>query len=228
MRSMMRLTLVGVVVSAGSLLGPDTASAQYGQQRTEKLPGATCLSDEQRKVNADLKALKRPTTKEDPVWIFDPDYFVGTWTLDWNGPETPLGSDVGGTLAIVHIEGCDYEGTLRGTSAEGPFTTKIQIFADPTRGWFTWVETDSRGFTLLRSGMIGGDLGGYFTHFWERSPMVTVQGKKVRLVGNTFMASPGAFQLRAQVSVDGGPYTSMGILWFRKEFGASAPGAGRP
>lgn len=226
MRSNMRwIRLVGLVF--GVLLnGSALAYAQYGIQQPTPLPGPACLTDAQRQVNVGLKALARSTTKDDPVWIFDPDYFVGTWRLEWNGPETPLGSDVTGTLAIVHVEGCDYEGTLQAKSGTGPFRAKIQISSDPVRQWLTWVETDSRGFTQVRSGLIGGDLGGFFTHFWERSPVFTLKGKKIRLAGSTFFPSPGSFQLRAQISVDGGPYASMGILWFRKEPG-SAPGASR-
>ena len=217
MRSMMSRTLAAGVFTTLLLAGQPSAHAQYGMQRSTALPGAQCLTDTQRENNAKLKALNRSTTKEDPLWVFDADYFVGTWRLEWDGPDTVMGADVNGTLTITHVEGCDYEGTLQATSADGPFTVKVQIFNDPARSWLTWVETDSRGFTVIRSGFIGGDLGGYFTHFWERSPMITVKGQKVRLAGNTFMASPGAFQLRANLSVDGGPYNSMGILWFRKQ-----------
>ncbi len=225
MRSNSRCMLLVGLVSAVFFNGAATALAQYGLQRTEPLPGKNCLTDEQRQVNANLKALNRPTTKDDPLWIFDPEYFVGTWTLDWVGPETPISNEVTGTLTIAHVEGCEYEGTLQAKSATGPFRAKIQILSDPARQWLTWVETDSRGFTVLRSGLIGGDLGGFFTHFWDRSPLITLKGgKKIRLAGNTYIVSPGAFQLRSQISVDGGPYTSMGILWFRKEF-ASAPGS---
>lgn len=201
----------------GSLLAGLPAYGQYGLQRTTALPGARCLTDLQRENNAKLKAMNRSTTKDDPLWVFDADYFVGTWKLEFDGPDTAMGTDVNGTLTIAHVEGCDYEGTLQATSVEGPYTAKIQIVNDPSRQWLTWIENDSRGFTLVRSGFVGGDLGGYFTHFWEHSPVVTAKGQKARLVGNTFMASPAAFQLRAQLSVDGGPYSSMGILWFRKQ-----------
>ena len=217
MRLITDTVLAGLVVTTG-LLAAAPVFAQYGGARfgETRLPGPNCLSDAQRKTNAELKALTRPTTKDDPIWIFDPEYLVGTWTIDWNGPETPLGTEVTGTLTIAHVEGCDYEGTLDAKSLEGPYTAKLLIQADPDRQWLTWTEIDSRGFVTVRSGQVAGDLGGYFTHYWDRVAAFTLKGKKLRLFGSTFFASPGAFQLRAQLSVDGGPVRSMGTVWFRK------------
>ena len=217
MRSITNTVVAGLMGTAVLLAGTPVF-AQYGGARfgETKLPGPHCLTDAQRKTNADLKALERPTTTEDPSWIFDPDYLVGTWTIDWSGPETPLGTEVTGTLTIAHVEGCDYEGTLDAKSLEGPFTAQVLIQADPEHQWLTWTEIDSRGFVMVRSGPVGGDLGGYFNHSWNRVAAVTLKGKKLRLFGSTFFASPGAFQLRAQLSVDGGPVRSMGTVWFRK------------
>lgn len=199
------------------LMLPVSALAQ--QTGAASLPRAQCLSEQQRANNAKLKALTRPTTKDDPIWVFDPDYFVGTWTTDFNGPETALGatSEIMGTLTIAHVEGCYYEGTFQAKALEGPYSAKVQITFDPDRSWLTWVETDSRGFTIVRSGFMGNDLGGYFTHFWEHAPVFGYQGKKIRLYGNTFVSSPAAFMIRSQISVDGGGYDRMGSLWFRKE-----------
>src|SRR5688572_12368081 len=108
MRSITHTVVVALVVTTGFLAGVPVF-AQYGGARfgDTRLPGPNCLTDAQRKTNADLKALTRPTTKDDPIWIFDPEYLVGTWTIDWNGPETPLGTEVTGTLTVTHVEGCD-------------------------------------------------------------------------------------------------------------------------
>jgi hypothetical protein len=158
--------------------------------------------------------------------VFDPDYFVGTWDLEWGGPDTILTTEVTGTLTVAHVEGCFYEGNLQAKDVNGPFTAKIQLLMDPDRSWLTWVENDSRGFTIVKSGFVGSDLGGYFTHFWEHSPVITYKGQKLRLYGSTFMSSPAAFLLRSQLSVDGGSYLDMGGLWFRKQV-SSSPAAAR-
>lgn len=202
------------------------AEAQSISPAAASLPRARCLTDEQREVNAKLKALKRATTREDPIWVFDPDYFVGTWDLEWGGPDTPLTTEVTGRLTVTHVEGCYYEGDLQAKDVNGPYTVKIQILAGPDRSVLTWVENDSRGFTIVRSGFIGSDLGGYFTHFWEHAPVFTYKGQKLRLFGTTFLSSPGAFLLRSQLSTDGGPYLDMGGLWFRKQM-SSSPAAAR-
>jgi hypothetical protein len=202
------------------------AEAQSISPAAASLPRARCLTDQQREINAKLKALKRPTTREDPLWVFDPNYFVGTWDLEWGGPDTILTTEVTGTLTVAHVEGCFYEGNLQAKDVNGPFTAKIQLLMDPDRSWLTWVENDSRGFTIVKSGFVGSDLGGYFTHFWEHSPVITYKGQKLRLYGSTFMSSPAAFLLRSQLSVDGGSYLDMGGLWFRKQV-SSSPAAAR-
>jgi hypothetical protein len=76
-------------------------------------------------------------------------------------------------------------------------------------------ETDSRGFTLIRSGLVGGDLGGYFNIYYESAPF-TVNGKSVRLRTTTHLFSPVQFNVRAQISVDGGPFTNYGNPWWKK------------
>ena len=216
MYSLMRWMLpVGVVV-AMCLAQPSATQAQSVTPAEASLPGAVCLSDAQREVNAKLKALSRATTKDDHVWVFDPEYFVGTWDLEWGGPDTPLTTEVSGTLTVTHVEGCSYEGTLQAKTLDEPYSAKIQILMDPARSWLTWIENDSRGFTVIHSGFVGSDLGGYFTHFWEHSPAFMYKGEKIRLYGSTFLSSPGAFLLRSQISIDGGRYLYMGGLWFNK------------
>jgi hypothetical protein len=82
------------------------------------------------------------------------------------------------------------------------------------------LEQDSRGFQLLKTGPVGGDSGGYFTHHWE-APAVTYKGKKVRLTGSTFIASPVNHRLRMQIAVDDQPSGSYGATWWRRQ--ESAP-----
>ena len=215
------------VFSVLSLAQPPVVQAQSISPREASLPGARCLSDEHREINAKLKALDRATAPDDPIWVFDPEYFVGTWDLEWGGPDTPLTTEVTGTLTVSHVEGCNYEGTLQAKSLDEPYTARIQMLMDPERQWLTWVENDSRGFTVIRSGPVGSDSGGYFTHFWEHAPAFTYQGQKIRLNGTTFLSSPAAFLLRSQISVDDGSYLNMGGLWFRKQLSSAPTDAGR-
>jgi hypothetical protein len=54
----------------------------------------------------------------------------------------------------------------------------------------------------------GGDSGGYFTHHWEAA-LFTVKGKKVRLKGTTFMASPLNFRVRTEISEGNDPFVNL-------------------
>jgi len=83
------------------------------------------------------------------------------------------------------------------------------------------VERDSRGFEVLKSGRVVGDSGGYYTHHWQAAPF-TVKGKKVRLKGTTFMASPLNFRVRTEISEGNDPFISLGTVWVQRQ---GAPGA---
>src|SRR5262249_31781877 len=68
---------------------------------------------------------------------------------------------------------------------------------------------------LEREGPIGGDLGGYYTIFWEARPFQK-NGKTIKLKGKTLMLSPANYRIQVQISIDGGPYTSFGNPWVHK------------
>jgi hypothetical protein len=76
-------------------------AAQHSGQPTGR-PSDQCLNDEAKDIIKKLKSLNRPTTKDDPIPPFDPDYFVGTWVMEWEQPESPFGNGgmLTGTLAI--------------------------------------------------------------------------------------------------------------------------------
>ena len=215
------------LVAIGSVLVWLHPAVPVGGQAVKPVTSApvpSCLNDEQQSLNKKLRELNRPTTKEDPEWIFDPDYFLGSWDLEWEAPESVLGSagTLTGRITFKHVDPCYYEGDLQGKGPDGGFRSKIQFLADPTNRWMTWIEADSRGFTLIKSGRMGGDLGGYFTHFWE-APVFTYKGKKVRIKGTNFLGSPAAFRYRSQISVDGSPYENFGTAWFRKDLASGPP-----
>ena len=82
--------------------------------------------------------------------------------MEWDAPETPLAPEGmhTGTLTFKHVDGCFYEGELTAKDPKGAaYTTKIQMMYDPAAKYLTWIETDSRGYTLFKPGTIGADLG---------------------------------------------------------------------
>lgn len=187
-----------------------------------------CLSDEELKINRNLKTLNRPTIKTDPNWIFDPDYLLGKWTFDWDVPETPIssGGKTTGSYTFKRIEDCFYEAAIEATTADGPYTGKALVVYNPELKYLTWLETDSRGLSMLRSGRVAGDLGGYFTHHWD-VPAFTFKGKVVRLSGTTFFSSPTSFRYRPRISLDGGEFVNYGNPWFVRQ-GVAPTGPSKP
>jgi Protein of unknown function (DUF1579) len=182
------------------------------------VPKKECLSDADRELIGKLKALNRPTTEKDPPPPFNPDYFVGTWTMEYDGPESPLAAEGvhNGTLTVKHVDGCFYEGELDAKGPGGAYKTKIQIMYDPAAKYLTWIETDSRGYTLFKPGTIGADSGGYFTHYFETQAF-KAGGQEIHLKGSTFIASPSNFRIRRSISTAGEAYMNLGEMWFRRK-----------
>jgi hypothetical protein len=139
--------------------GTVPAQAQYGSGPA----GGTspqCLSNELKETIRKKVESARKTTvgeKEDPL---DPDYFVGTWKMEWVATDSPLGSsgDVTGTLTIRHVEGCYYEGALQAMGPDGPYTSTLRILYNLEHRFLAWIEDDSRGFEMVQVGPVGGDL----------------------------------------------------------------------
>jgi len=204
--------LVGVAPALAQHSGPPTGA-----------PRKACLSDAERAVLAEFRARTRPTSPDDPLPPFDPEYFSGTWSMEYDAPDTPLAPEGmhTGTLTFRHVDGCYYEGELAAKGPKGaPYTTKIQLMYDVAGKYLTWIETDSRGYTLFKPGTIGADLGGYFTHYFETQafrPRVAAAGPVLHVKGSTFIASPTNFRIRRSLSVDGEPYMNIGEMWFRKK-----------
>ena len=104
-----------------------------------------------------------------------------------------------------------------GKGPSGPaYKVKIQVMYDPAAKYLTWIETDSRGYTLFKPGAIGADSGGYFTHYFETSA-VKAGAKSLHLKGSTFLSSPSNFRIRRALSIDREPYMNIGEMWFRKQ-----------
>ena len=160
----------------------------------------------------------RPTQPTDPMPPPNMDYFVGSWSFDWNVPDSPLGP--AGKMKGVEtykkiLNGAAYESEISGEGPQGPFTARAITAYNEKEKMVTRFETDSLGTSLTKSGPIGGDLGGYYSIFWEAAP-VKKDGKTIRLHGRTLMLSPAHYRVQVQISVDGGPFTNLGSPWYQK------------
>jgi hypothetical protein len=210
---------VAAAILALVICAPPVAAQHSGAPSGS--PRKTCLSDQDLELIAKLKALTRPTTEKDPPPPFNPEYFVGTWSMEYDAPESPLAPEgmQAGTLLVKHVDGCFYEGELTAKGPGGAYKVKIQIMYDPTAKYLTWIETDSRGYTLFKPGSIGADSGGYFTHYFETQGFRVggPAGKIIHLKGSTFLASPANFRIRRSISTSDEPYENGGEMWFRKK-----------
>ena len=214
---------IGVLTTLAAMAaGTVPAEAQYGSGPAGG-PSPQCLSNELKETIRKKVESARKTTvgeKEDPL---DPDYFVGTWKMEWVSADSPFGSagDVTGTLTIRHVEGCYYEGALDAVSPDGPYKSALRIIYNMEHRFLVWIEDDGRGFEMIRVGPVGGDLSGYYTHFWEQ-PVIQVKGMSVRLRGTTFVQTPTTFLVRRQISVDGDPYMNFGTVSFFRQAAAGS------
>src|SRR5262249_22955394 len=148
----------------------------------------------------------RPTQPTDPMPPPNMDYFLGSWSFEWNVPDSPLGPSgkIKGTETYRKIlNGAAYESEISGEGPLGPFTARAITAYNEKERQVTRFETDSLGTSLTKSGPIGGDLGGYYSIFWETAP-VKKDGKLVKLHGRTLMLSPAHYRVQVQISIDGG------------------------
>jgi hypothetical protein len=162
----------------------------------------------------------RPTKGTDPQPIFDfAKYFVGEWKFEWDVPTSPFGE--GGLIEGTEIfkamdqDGRYFESDIRAKGPDGPFTTQTVMIYLRDAKVVSRVETDSRKFTLIKSGVVGGDLGGYYNIHYESAPFL-VNGTTVRLRTTTHLFSPIQFNVRAQISVNGGRFTNFGNPWWKR------------
>lgn len=182
-------------------------------------PLGPCLSPEQRAVNERYYALTRPTSRDDEMPFWDPEYFAGTWEFESRVVDSPLGEggESVGTMTVRRAGGCTYEGELKAEAPDGkPFTRKITLVYDNAQKQLNWSEVDSRGYTLVKRGPVGGELGGLFHHHYDEPVPMIVGGKKVAIKGVTEMSSPAFFKSDYQMSVDGGPSVTFGRASYAK------------
>ncbi len=223
-----RLLMLALLVSTASSVAAQTPEQVEAEPLVKLRSGATavegeCLTQEELDLIAGLNALRRPTVGveglgggDDPA-PFDPHYFVGNWEVNGVLPDSPLGesSEFYGTETVRHVGGCSYAGTIEATTVDGPVTVEISMLDDRRTETMVRLENDSRGFKFLKTGPVGGDPGGYFSHHWE-SALVVRGSEQVELSGRTFMLSPDATDVQMRIAVDGGPRSNFGTFRYQR------------
>jgi hypothetical protein len=162
--------------------------------------------------------LGRHTQQDDKVPLFDFDtYFPGQWTFEWDIPEGPLGTAgrLEGTTVYRTVGPSVYEALSEGSGPDGKFSIKETIRYQREQKTLTRDVVDSRGFKYSQAGTIGGDLGGFYTIYFESTPF-QVKGESIRLKQAIRLTAPLAYRISTTVSVNGGPYTNYGTPWWRK------------
>jgi hypothetical protein len=165
-----------------------------------------------------MPILGRATDSTDKVPLLDFDaYFVGKWTFEWSMPESPLGpaGPYSGTTTVSKVNDTYYEALTEGEGPNGAFKVREVIAYHKDNKTLARHVTDSRGFSYLQFGPVGGDLGGIYNIHFESAPF-TVNGKSVRVRNTMHLLSPLNYRVASTISVDGGPFTNLGTPWWRK------------
>jgi hypothetical protein len=168
--------------------------------------------------------LGRPTKKDDPLPVLNlEEYLVGKWTFEWDVPESALGP--GGRITGTEIfrrgrDGRHFSSDWEAQGPSGAFRGQAIMVYHQEQRVVIRHETDSRGFSVLSSGTIGGDLGGIYTIHYQSAPF-TFGGKVLRMKAMTQLVSPVHYKVRSQISEADGPFTNFGSPWWRKEAGSS-------
>jgi hypothetical protein len=164
-----------------------------------------------------MPILGRATEGTDKVPLLDFSYFLGKWTFEWAMPESPLGpaGPYTGTTIFSKIDDTFYEAVTEGEGPGGTFKIRETIAYQKDNKTVARYVTDSRGFSYLQFGPVGGDLGGIYNLHFESSPF-TINGKSVRVKHSLRLLSPLNYRVASSISVDGGPFTNLGNPWWRK------------
>ena len=162
--------------------------------------------------------LGRNTKQDDKVPLFDFDmYFLGKWTFEWDMPDGPLGSAgrVEGTTVYTALGNGVYEAASTATGPDGAFTVKETIRYQREQKTLSREVVDSRGFKYTQTGTIGGDLGGFYTIYFESAPF-QAKGQSIRLKHVMRLTAPLAYRVSTTISIKDEPFRNYGTPWWRK------------
>ena len=168
-----------------------------------------------------------PTTADEMQPPFDPRYYLGVWEIEWSTPDLGLfpGGNYTGTETVTHVNNRYFRVDIRMESEEGIIVTGdgIIVYESGLLGQsalrFVSYEISNGGeFPLLQHGVIGGDLGGYFSHYWE-TPAFEYNDQTFALEGRSYYVSPAAYRVSQEISIDGEESLNLGTMWLTKDEG---------
>ena len=162
-----------------------------------------------------------PTTGREMMPPFDMRYFVGDWEIEWTPLDTPLlpGGKYTGTETIRHIEnGRYFDVTVELEGPDGSLSGKgIMLYeSGPFGSYLTKFVVYDAGFTVLQPGPVGGDLGGYYSQFWETPEPIDHNDSTFLIKGRSYYVSPAAYRVNQEISVDDEPFINFGVMWYTK------------
>ena len=180
----------------------------------------TSVLRSQQLPKSQLPDLGRTTKEGDELPLFNfQEYFNGKWNFEWDVPEGPLGAEgqITGTTVYKALDPRFYEAETEAKGPDGPFKIKEVIAYHRENKTLSRYVTDSRGFSYMQIGRIGGDLGGYYNIYYEGSPF-TFKGQTIRVKSTMRLLAPLNYKVETTVSVNGGRYMNYGSPWWRKQF----------
>ena len=130
-------------------------------------------------------------------------------------PEYGPAGTLTGTTVVSKLDDQFFEALTEGEGPAGPFKVREVIAYHKDNKTVAREVTDSRGFSYLQFGPVGGDLGGIYNLHFESAPF-KVNGKSVRVKHSLRLLSPLNYRVASSISVDGGAFTNLGNPWWRK------------
>ena len=183
------------------------------------IPVAASAQPASQPPSSQIPTVGRPTTSTDQLPLFDFErYFTGRWSFEWDAPESPLGPEgtIKGTTTYRKLGTDFFEAVTEATGPAGPLKI-IETFAYRRENkTLARMVSDSRGFSYIQIGNIGGDLGGYYSIFFESAPF-TVKGETISLRTTMRLLSPVNYKVESRISVGGGPATNFGSPWWQRD-----------
>ena len=184
-------------------------------------PGATGLPEAETVAGAALQ--QGPTRGNEMMPPFDPRYFLGAWEIEWNPPETGLfpPGKWSGTETVTHVANRYLRISIAMENEDGVTMTGDGImlyeFGLGGQSITRFVRYDA-GFSIFQYGPLGGDLGGYYSTFWETQE-IAYRERTFVLQGRSYFVSPAAYRINQQISIDGEAFFNFGIMWLTKAVG---------